>query len=205
MRIVVDGVECLSLYQHFQHVALLVRYMRYATAVYGGQMMRAATWDQGGTGTTQEVIEELWSRASTASLSIESLRNSFTRVISSSSLIKDYGNHIADYVGIPEEDVIYVDNGPVKDKMHHLSHVVALDHNKRSVVLAIRGSFTVADILIDVAGFSRKYIMVPVCCDLYFQCGVSSHLHLQVHIVEVKHIPKFLKWPIEYGKFLVHE
>jgi hypothetical protein len=62
---------------------------------------------------------------------------------------------ISDHVGVPEEDIVLmdVDHG---GNQHHLRHFVAIDHANRQVVLSIRGTFSLSEIIVDAAGFSSK-------------------------------------------------
>jgi len=69
---------------------------------------------------------------------------------------------ISDHVGIPHDDIIEMDldydaEGDV------LRHFVAVDHENKRVVLAIRGTFSLSEIIVDVAGFSRQF------------CGGEAH------------------------------
>jgi Lipase (class 3) len=43
------------------------------------------------------------------------------------------------------------------NKSNHLRHLVAVDHANQSIVLAIRGTYTISEIIVDVAGFSRPF------------------------------------------------
>lgn len=69
---------------------------------------------------------------------------------------------VSNYIGVREEDVVKMDldyhgNG------NHLRHFVAVDHDNRKVVLAIRGTFSLSEIVVDVAGFSAEF------------CGGEAH------------------------------
>lgn len=62
---------------------------------------------------------------------------------------------ISDHVGVPEDDVVLLDvdhGGSTKN----LRHFVAIDHKNKEVVLSIRGTFSLSEMVVDVAGFSRK-------------------------------------------------
>ena len=39
----------------------------------------------------------------------------------------------------------------------HLHHIVAKDHVNKVVVLAIRGTFSIRDLIVDANAFTRKY------------------------------------------------
>lgn len=61
---------------------------------------------------------------------------------------------ISEHIRVPEEDIIIADVDHAGDG-NHLRHFVAVDHANRKVVLAIRGTFTLSEIIVDVAAFSR--------------------------------------------------
>lgn len=134
------------------------KYMRYATAIYGNSMMRAASWDQGkAANETRDALEELWDKASQAELGINDISKTVGRAVSTAPLIKKW--NIAEYVDLPEDDIVHVDDGPQAasgDGLHHLKHFIAVDHERGSIILSIRGTFTMADVLVDVAAFTRK-------------------------------------------------
>jgi hypothetical protein len=100
------------------------RYMRYATAVYGQAMIRAAELDARGRidGRLQTVTKEC----------------------------------ISGHIGVPTDDIVLMDVDYGGDS-RHLRHFVAVDHVNKKVVLSIRGTFSLSEVVVDVAGFSRKY------------------------------------------------
>lgn len=62
---------------------------------------------------------------------------------------------VAEHVGVPEEDLAIMDVDHSGDTST-LRHFVAVDHSNEKVVLAIRGTFSLSEIIKDVAGFSSK-------------------------------------------------
>jgi len=100
-----------------------LRFMKYATAVYGNNMIAAAEIDARG--------------------KFDTRFSPLTRT------------RISEHIDVPEEDIIVVDVDYDGDG-HYLRHFVAVDHAHQKVVLAIRGTFTVSEIVVDVAAFSRK-------------------------------------------------
>jgi len=98
--------------------------MKYATAVYGNSMIRAAEMD----------VKGKWD-------------NRLSRVAKS---------RISDHIEIPEEDIVLMDVD-YTGSSHYLRHFVAVDHSNKKVVLAIRGTFSLAEVVVDVAGFSSEY------------------------------------------------
>lgn len=102
--------------------------MRYATAVYGEAMIRAAELDVKGT-----------------------FNNQLAPVTRA---------RISEHTGVPEEDIVLLDVDYDGD-INHLRHFVALDHENQKVVLAIRGTFSLSEVVVDVAAFSRKFGSYP--------------------------------------------
>lgn len=62
---------------------------------------------------------------------------------------------ISEHVGVPEEDIIIMDIDFGGDRQH-LHHIVAKDHVNKVVVLAIRGTFSIRDLVVDAAAFTSK-------------------------------------------------
>eukprot|EP00547_Thalassionema_nitzschioides_P013082 CAMPEP_0194262378 /NCGR_PEP_ID=MMETSP0158-20130606/46511_1 /TAXON_ID=33649 /ORGANISM="Thalassionema nitzschioides, Strain L26-B" /LENGTH=598 /DNA_ID=CAMNT_0039002533 /DNA_START=147 /DNA_END=1943 /DNA_ORIENTATION=- len=106
------------------------RYMRYATAVYGQSMIRAAEVDARGR--------------------VDSKVGRGTKDV------------IGDHIAVPPEDIVLMDVDYDGDASH-LRHFIAIDHEHKKVVLSIRGTFSLAEIVVDVAGFSREF------------CGGEAH------------------------------
>eukprot|EP00934_Nitzschia_sp_Nitz4_P009311 Nitzschia sp. Nitz4//scaffold104_size75438//6816//8468//NITZ4_005649-RA/size75438-processed-gene-0.58-mRNA-1//1//CDS//3329532365//9301//frame0 len=103
------------------------RYMRYATAVYGPSMIHAAEIDA---------------------------RGQFQPKLGQLTL-----DTISQHVGIPPQDIVLpssVQKLEQQQKLDPSSHFVAVDHAHRKVVLAIRGTFSFQDIVVDIASFSRE-------------------------------------------------
>jgi Lipase (class 3) len=106
------------------------RYMRYATAVYGQSMIRAADLDARGR-----------------------VRGNLGRVTKEA---------IGHHVSVPPDDIVLLDVDYDGDGSH-LRHFVAVDHAQKKVVLSIRGTFNLAEIVLDVAGFTKDF------------CGGEAH------------------------------
>jgi hypothetical protein len=104
-----------------------LRYMRYATAVYGSTMIAAAEMDARG------IVD--------------------TRL---SPLTK---TRVSEHIHVPEDDIALFDLDFGGDGQH-LRHFLAVDHIHKKVVLAIRGTFNLVEVVTDVAGFSRKLQLV---------------------------------------------
>jgi len=100
------------------------KYMRYATAAYGSQMITAAEMGARGIFNAQQ-----WGSPITKA-------------------------RISEHIGIPEEDIVISDVEHDGD-INHLRHLVAVDHANQKVVLSIRGTFNLSEIIVDVAAFSR--------------------------------------------------
>ena len=99
------------------------RYIRYATAAYGDQMIRAAR------------LSRLARRTG--------------------KLFASTRERISQHVNVPEEDIVIMDIDYGGDRQH-LHHFVAKDHANKVVVLAIRGTFSIRDIVVDAAAFTSK-------------------------------------------------
>lgn len=63
---------------------------------------------------------------------------------------------IAKHVGLPGKDISVTDLDETES--NHLRHFVAVDHARKKVVLSIRGTFNLAELVVDVAGFSRPFM-----------------------------------------------
>ena len=61
---------------------------------------------------------------------------------------------ISEHIGVPEEDIVLVDVEYDGDG-NHLRHFVAVDHVNKKVVLSIRGTFSLSEVVVDIAAFSR--------------------------------------------------
>ena len=62
---------------------------------------------------------------------------------------------ISEHIHIPEEDIIIM-HIAYSRYQQHLHHIVANDHTNKEVVLAIRGTFSIRDLLVDANAFTRK-------------------------------------------------
>ena len=57
---------------------------------------------------------------------------------------------------------------------NHLRHFVAVDHENEKVVLAIRGTFSLSEMVVNIAGFSRECIrLLVLCADCQYQVAHS--------------------------------
>ena len=72
---------------------------------------------------------------------------------------------ISDHVGVPPEDIVSLDLDHDADGTH-LRHFVAIDHINQQVILAIRGTFSFSEIVVDVAAQSRPF------------CGGEAHAEM---------------------------
>jgi hypothetical protein len=68
---------------------------------------------------------------------------------------------ISEHIGIPEENIYLMNLSD--DHVETLRFFIAVDHINKNIVLSIRGSLTVKEIIIDIAGFSRGF------------CGGEAH------------------------------
>lgn len=72
---------------------------------------------------------------------------------------------ISDYVGIAEEDIVLMDIDFSGDAQH-LRHMLTIDHAEKKVILAIRGTFSLSELVVDAAGYSRPF------------CGGEAHYEM---------------------------
>jgi len=113
------------------------RYSRYAVAVYGDSVIQASKMDASG-----DIDVRLFGDEEEISR-----------------------DRVATHIGVDAQDIALLDvsySGSAK----HLRHFVALDHEKKKVVLAIRGTFSLSEIIVDVAAFSRPF------------CGGQAHAEM---------------------------
>jgi len=69
---------------------------------------------------------------------------------------------ISHHIAVPPDDIVVMDVDYDGD-CEHLRHMVVVDHQHRKVVLSIRGTFSLGEIVIDAAAFSREF------------CGGEAH------------------------------
>mmetsp|Transcript_2113 Transcript_2113/g.6094 ORF Transcript_2113/g.6094 Transcript_2113/m.6094 type:complete len:526 (+) Transcript_2113:108-1685(+) len=65
---------------------------------------------------------------------------------------------IAKHVDLPSKDVVLTDLDEDSGESNHLRHFVAVDHARKKVILSIRGTFNLAECVVDVVGFSRPFL-----------------------------------------------
>ncbi|VEU35985.1 unnamed protein product [Pseudo-nitzschia multistriata] len=70
---------------------------------------------------------------------------------------------ISAHIQVPEDDIVLLDVSNLKGSSNHLRHMVVVDHEHEKVVLSIRGTFSLEEIIMDVAAFSREF------------CGGEAH------------------------------
>ena len=69
---------------------------------------------------------------------------------------------ISSHINVPSDDIRLLDVNYDGDS-HHLRHFVAIDHVNQKVVLAIRGTFNLQEVIVDVTAFTREF------------CGGEAH------------------------------
>lgn len=70
---------------------------------------------------------------------------------------------ISAHIHVPPEDIVLLDVSNLQRNFHHLRHMVVVDHEHKKVVLSLRGTFSLEEIVVDVAAFSREF------------CGGEAH------------------------------
>ena len=64
---------------------------------------------------------------------------------------------IGRHINVPPEDIVTMDVSNYEGDSNHLRHMVVVDHVHKKVVLSIRGTFSLEEIVIDVAAMSREF------------------------------------------------
>lgn len=109
-------------------------FMRFATAVYGAEVIMSV----------QLELDELkFDPSKTDEISIEQA--------------------IAKHTGIDAKNDILVADVESGESTEYLRHMVVVDHAQKSVVLAVRGTFSMTGVLVDLAAFSDDF------------CGGQAH------------------------------
>ena len=138
------------------------RLMKYTTAAYGTSMIDAADIDVYGSIQTKTMPST--SATDTGAQLLEALHSSLKntnqklQLDGSSSSFYDEEfilRRISEHIGIPEKDIYPMNLW--NEQVEALRYFIAVDHEHKSVVLSLRGSFTVKELLIDVAAFSRPF------------------------------------------------
>jgi hypothetical protein len=70
---------------------------------------------------------------------------------------------IAIHISVPPDDIVLMDVSNYDGDANHLRHMVVVDHEHKKVVLSIRGTFSLEEIVLDVAAVSREF------------CGGEAH------------------------------
>jgi len=117
------------------------RYMRYATAAYGDAMMRAAELDVRGTFRFFDPIDD-------------------DDAMASDDLPALTKRRVCRHVGLGSDDDLVLMDVDYDGDAQHLRHFVAVDHENQKVVLAIRGTFSLSELVVDLAGFTRKKVLL---------------------------------------------
>lgn len=121
----------------------LQRFMRYATAVYGSAMIRAAEVDA--RGTFREVANGLGQDTlQTISRHIQVPVDDIVLI----QIDQDYENENADKGSSSEDDG--------HETPHVLRHLIAVDHGHRQVILSLRGTFSLQEVVVDIVSFTRE-------------------------------------------------
>lgn len=107
-----------------------LRYVKFATAAYGDAMIRAAQLDL-----TGEYNVPLSFSADTTL------------------------DRVSEHVGVPPSDIVLLDIDYDGSDLH-LRHFVAVNHAHEEIVLSIRGTYNLADLVVDAAGFTAPFGIV---------------------------------------------
>lgn len=111
-------------------IEMAQRYMKFASAVYGDDMLAAVQVEVDGTVKHKP-----------------------------GDTLKD---DIAGHLGVKPEDVIVADMDR-GGSMEYLKHMIVIDHEQKAIVLAVRGTFSLSGVVVDLAGYAAEF------------CGGEAH------------------------------
>jgi len=154
------------------------RFNKYTTAAYGVSMIDAADIQVYGSVQTSKTYTALDALEDGNELLLtlkSSMSNSLqTKQLQHSPSFYDRDwllGRISEHIGIPETDIYPMNL--TDEKVDSLRFFVAVDHANKYVVLSIRGTLTMREVLIDVAAFSRPF------------CGGEAHSEMANHAEEI--------------------
>ena len=127
-------------------------FMKFATASYGIASIKAALAQTAGAPDAPEITSTSRSTYSSTTNIALPPGNSFyiTDTPHELATLKS----ISDHIGVPEEDIVmFAKPGGSNDILRHF---VAVDRKREQVILAIRGTFSVSEIVIDMDGDTRE-------------------------------------------------
>lgn len=116
-------------------IQLAEHYMKFATAVYGADVIMSA----------QLELDDF----------------DFERSLNVEDMSTEYA--IAQHTGIDAKTDVLVADVESGESTEYLRHMVVIDHSTKSIILAIRGTFSVTGVLVDLAAFSETF------------CGGQAH------------------------------
>lgn len=131
------------------------RFMKYATAAYGAKTISAANDQQ--IANDQDVINTVFKGDTGPGLAA---RLDIKDWISGKYLIDTPSEFItrqkvSQHVGIPESDMImFVKPG---GSVQCLRHFIAVDHKNKEVILALRGTYSLSELLVDASADNRDF------------------------------------------------
>lgn len=204
------------------------RYVRFATAVYGENMMRSSEMDRTGSfnlssssSSSLSIFEQLF--VSPDNTSTDNTKNIDSSLSSKSIRIRQ---RICDYCNITNiNDIIHMDIDFDSINYKLLRHFIALDHQHKQIIFSIRGTFSLGEIFVDVAAFTSKLICI-VHIYMYLLehtfyhmnqkgCMIQTNLDLSSsflyekiliitkdHSAMVKHMQKCHLWRNVYGMLM---
>jgi Lipase (class 3) len=127
--------------------------MKYATAVYGDAMIRAAELE----------LEDRFDARLLGTPSQDQVRQH--------CCLKETDDIVSfdiDYDGDVSQCRVAGNlyNSPFEYQSSHLRHMIVVDHSHRNIILSIRGTFSLSEIAVDMAAFSRTFFscITPTHC-----------------------------------------
>ena len=139
-----------------------LRYAKYAVSAYGDLAIQAAQMDltgqihhetTGDNNTTEALSASFWLwGGEETDLLLEQQQKQQQQEQQAEQVLR---SRISKHISVPATDIALLDVS-YSGSTEHLRHFVAIDHVHRKVVLSIRGTFSLSELVVDVVAFSRK-------------------------------------------------
>ena len=137
-----------------------LRYAKYTVSAYGDLAIQAAQMDltgqihetTGDNNTTEALSASFWLWGGEETDLLLEQQKQQEQEQQAEQVLR---SRISKHISVPATDIALLDvsySGSTK----HLRHFVAIDHVHRKVVLSIRGTFSLSELVVDVVAFSRK-------------------------------------------------
>jgi hypothetical protein len=135
------------------------RYVKFAAAAYGIEMIESA--EIAVYGSVQWNKKKILDASSSASLDMDKGRRHLKRESSTYYDPEMLLSVISAHINIPEDDIYMMNMSD--DKVDSLRYFIAIDKERKAVVLSVRGTLALTEVIIDIGAFSRPF------------CGGEAH------------------------------